>query len=150
MKVNINLGVVGLLIIALGAHVAYAYFSLENPRPPGPPMLVPIQVGKTKTYVSQTRDASMFTERARRTAIISNPDGTYGHKGSTNGSLEWNFLTAICVCPPRKEVCPPAPNVIWSDGDADDEICDNVDAGGALGVYDIVDFGGAGGNDCDI
>ena len=150
MRFSINVGMIGLLMLAVGAHVAYAYFSLDKPRPEGPPLLVPIQVGKTKTYVSQTRDAGMFTERARRTAIISNPNGIYGHKGSTNGSLEWNFLTSICVCPPRKLVCPPAPNVIWSDGDADDEICDNVDAGGAFGGYEVVDFGGAGGNDCDV
>jgi hypothetical protein len=94
----------------------------------------------------------MYIEAVRRKAIISNPDAVYGYKGSTNGSLEWNFLTGVCVCPPRgKAVCPPAPDVIWSNGDADDDICDNVDAGGAFGGYDTVDFGGAAdGNVCDV
>jgi len=60
-------------------------------------------------------------------------------------------LTSVCVCPPRKGVCPAEPSpVVWSNGDADDEICDNVDAGGAFGGYDAIDFGGAVGNDCDV
>lgn len=151
MKININIGIVGLLIVALGLHITYAYFSLDKPRPEGHPLLVPIQVGKNKTYVSQTRDAGMYVERVRRTAIIGNPSGSVSYKGSTNGSLEWNFLTSICVCPTRKgDVCPPEPSaVIWSNGDADDQICDIVDAGGAFGGYEVVDAGGALGNVCD-
>ena len=109
---------------------------------------VPIDVRKTKVYVSQTRDAGMFIERQRRTAIISNPTLAPSYKASTNGSLEY-FLTSICVCPP-KEVCPAEPqSVIWSSGDADDEICDIVDAGGAFGGYEVVNAGGAVGNVCD-
>lgn len=109
---------------------------------------VPIQVGKQRSFVNQTRDAGMFIERTRRTAIISNQSFIPSYKGSTNGYLEYG-LSGICVCPP-KPVCPVAPNVVWSDGDADDEICDNIDAGGAFGGYDVVDFGGAAGNDCDV
>ncbi len=109
---------------------------------------VPVQVGKQRSFVNQTRDAGMFIERTRRTAIISNQSFIPSYKGSTNGYLEYG-LSGICVCPP-KPVCPVAPNVVWSDGDADDEICDNIDAGGAFGGYDVVDFGGAAGNDCDV
>lgn len=109
---------------------------------------VPIQVGKQRSFVNQTRDAGMFIERTRRTAIISNQSFVPSYKGSTNGYLE-HSLTGILVGLP-KPVCPVAPNVIFSSGDADDEICDNIDAGGAFGGYDAVDFGGAAGNDCDV
>jgi hypothetical protein len=143
---NANLVVLGLLALVLFAQ---AYSAVDSPQPELP--WVPIQVGKSRSFHSQTRDAGMYIEAVRRKAIISNPDAVYGYKGSTNGSLEWNFLTGVCVCPPRgKPACPPAPNVIWSDGDADDEICDIIDAGGAFGGYDAVDFGGAAdGNVCD-
>jgi hypothetical protein len=149
---NINVTALLVLVAALLTHSAYAYFSLQvAPNPTDLPW-VPIDLRKQRSFVNQTRDAGMFTERTRRTAIISNPDGMYGHKGSTNGSLEWNFLSSVCVCPARtkKDVCPPAPNVVWSDGDADDTICDGVDAGGAFGGYEAVDFGGAMGNECDV
>jgi hypothetical protein len=90
----------------------------------------------------------MFIERTRRAAILSNPSTFFSYKASTNGYLE-HGLTGILVGLP-KPVCPVAPNVVWSDGDADDNICDNVDAGGAFGGYDVIDFGGAAGNDCDV
>jgi hypothetical protein len=142
---NANIVVLGLLALVLFAQ---AYSAVDSPQPELP--WVPIQAGKSRSFHSQTRDAGMYIEAVRRKAIISNPDAVYGYKGSTNGSLEWNFLTGICVCPP-KPVCPPAPDVIWSNGDADDDICDNVDAGGAFGGYDTVDFGGAAdGNVCDV
>jgi hypothetical protein len=147
---DINAIALLLMVSVIGFYTWRAFLHKDDP-PPSQLPWVPIQVGKTKTYTSQTRDAGMYTERARRTAIISNPDGVYGYKGSTNGSLEWNFLTSVCVCPGRKkDVCPPAPNVVFSAGDADDEICDNIDAGGAFGGYDVLDFGGAGGNECDV
>lgn len=149
---DINLVVLGLLIVGLTSHIAYVYFSFDETKPPSELPWVPIQVGKERSFVNQTRDAGMFIENARRTAIINSGNGgatNFKQKGSTNGSLEYYFLTSICVCPP-KDVCPPAPNVIWSDGDANDEICDIVDSGGAFGGYDAIDFGGAAGNDCDI
>lgn len=154
MKININIGIVGLLIVAVGLHITYAYFSLDKPRPEGHPLLVPIQVGKTKTYVSQTRDAGMFIERTRRCAIINSGRGGATHfnqKDSTNGSLEYYFLTGVCPArPPVLPICPSEPTpVIWSDGDANDNICDTIDAGGAFGGYDTIDFGGAAGNVCD-
>ena len=144
---SINLLVMGLLALVLGSY-AWKAWSM-GPDTPEPNFLpwVPIDVRKTKVYVSQTRDAGMFTERQRRVAIIGNRPGTFSYKDSTNGYLEY-ALSAICVCP--KDVCPPAPNVILSSGDADDEICDIIDAGGAGGMYDTLDFGGAGGNVCDV
>lgn len=143
---NINLLVLGVMFTLLGLYSWKAYTTPEST--PNFLPWVPIQVGKQRSFVNQTRDAGMFIERTRRTAIISNQSFIPSYKGSTNGYLEYG-LSGICVCPP-KPVCPVAPNVVWSDGDADDEICDNIDAGGAFGGYDVVDFGGAAGNDCDV
>lgn len=92
---NINLGILGLLAAVIGLHITHAYFSLDSPPPTGHPLLVPIQVGKTTVYVSQTRDAGMFTEKTRRCAII-NSSNDFKQKGSTNGSLEHYFLTSVC------------------------------------------------------
>jgi hypothetical protein len=149
---NINLTALLVLVAALLTHSAYAYFSLQvAPNPTDLPW-VPIDVSKSRSFVNQTKDAGMFIERTRRTAIIGSvqcsPSRTFWHKGFTNGVLE-SSLTGICPVQ-KRDVCPPAPNVIWSDGDADDEICDGVDAGGAFGGYEAVDFGGAGRNDCDV
>ena len=146
---NINVIVVALLTAVIGLYSWRAFLHQGEP-PPSQLPWVPIDVNKPRSFVNKTSDAGLHIERVRRTAIIGNPSGSVSYKGSTNGSLEWNFLTSICVCPPRKEVCPPAPNVVWSDGDANDEICDIVDAGGAFGGYEAVDFGGAAGNDCDV
>jgi hypothetical protein len=151
---NINVLVMALLSAIIGLYTWRAFLHQNEP-PPSQLPWVPIDVNKQRSFVNQTRDAGMYTERARRVAIIGNPTGVFSYKGSTNGSLEWNFLTGICVCPgrlpqPVEPVCPPAPNVVLSAGDADDEICDNIDAGGAFGGYEAIDFGGATGNDCDV
>jgi len=147
---NINVIVVALLTAIIGMYSWRAFLHQDEP-PPSQLPWVPIDANKPRSFVNKTSDAGLHIERVRRTAIIGNPSGSVSYKGSTNGSLEWNFLTSVCVCPPRKPVCPPEPTpVIWSDGDANDEICDNVDAGGAFGGYDVVDFGGATGNDCDV
>jgi hypothetical protein len=144
---NINVIVLGLLLTVLGLYSWKAYSQPIESVPTFLPW-VPIQVGKQRSFVNQTRDAGMSIERTRRTAIISNQSSTFSYKGSTNGYLEYG-LSGICICPP-KPICPVAPNVVWSDGDADDVICDNVDAGGAFGGYEVIDFGGAAGNDCDV
>ena len=147
---NINVIVVALLTAIIGMYSWRAFLHQDEP-PPSQLPWVPIDANKPRSFVNKTSDAGLHIERVRRTAIIGNPSGSVSYKGSTNGSLEWNFLTSVCVCPPRIPVCPPEPTpVIWSDGDANDEICDNVDAGGAFGGYDVVDFGGATGNDCDV
>lgn len=147
---DINVIAVALLVTVLGFYTWKAFLRKDAPPPTGLPW-VPIDANKPRTFVNKTSDAGLHIERVRRTAIIGNPTGNFSYKGSTNGSLEWNFLTSICVCPPRGPVCPPEPTpVIWSNGDADDEICDNVDAGGAFGGYDVVDFGGATANVCDV
>lgn len=143
---NINAAVLWLMVAIVGLYSWRAYLHQDDPPPSHLPW-VPIDVRKTKVYVSQTKDAGMYTEFQRRTAIIGNPTRGVSYKDSTNGSLEYG-LTGICICP--KEVCPPDPApVIWSNGDADDTICDGVDAGGAFGGYDVVDFGGAAGNVCE-
>jgi hypothetical protein len=144
---SLNLIALGLMLAVVGYHAVQAYLSPKDPDKPILPW-VPIDVRRTKHYVSQTRDAGMYVERQRRVAIIGNQPLFPSYKGSTNGSLEY-YLTGICVCPP-KDICPPEPtSVVWSNGDADDAICDNVDAGGAFGMYDTIDFGGAAGNVCD-
>jgi hypothetical protein len=148
---NINLLVVGLMAAALALHITHAF--LHADKPPSELPWVPIQVGKTRAFHSQTRDAGLYTEATRRKAIIGNPTLVPSYKGSTNGSLEWNFLTGICVCPPRGgPPCPAEPgSVIWDANGAEPEICDVVDAGGAFGGYETVDFGGAAdGNVCEV
>jgi hypothetical protein len=145
---NINVFVMGLMTLAL-SYVAWTVWTapsqanIQHFLP-----FVPIDVRKTKVYVSQTRDAGMFTERARRVAILRNADGTFSYKGSTNGYLEY-ALTAIAFLP-SKPVCPPAPDVIWDGGNATSEVCDIVDGGNAQTEADAVDFGNALTNVCDV
>lgn len=137
----------------IGLYSWRAYLHQGDYQSPHILPFVPMDVNKPRSFVNQTRDAGMYIERVRRSAIIGNPTGRVGYKGSDNGSMEWNFLTSVCVCPPRnppQPICPTNPNVVWDGDGATDEICDVVDAGGAFGMYDVVDFGGAGGNDCDI
>jgi len=144
---NINYIVLGLLSLIVGFYSWKAYFQLKDETPNFLPW-VPIDVRKNKVYVSQTRDASMFTEKSRRLAVLFNQNGGVSYKGSTNGYLEY-ALTALCYCPPGP-VCPPAPNVIWDGGNATSEVCDIVDGGNANTEADVVDFGNAQTNVCDI
>ena len=152
---NINVLVMALLSAVIGLYTWRAFLHQTEP-PPSELPWVPIDANKHRSFVNQVRDAGMFTEQTRRCTIINSGRGgatKFNQKGSTNGSLEWLFLTGVCPGRPLlpEPVCPPYPEgVIWSDGDADDEICDNVDAGGAFGGYDAIDFGGASGNDCDV
>ncbi len=141
---NINFIAMGILALILGGYAWKAYMApVDTPMSNFLPF-VPIDVRKNKVYVSQTRDAGMFIERQRRTAIIRNPTLKPSYMGSTNGSIEWNFLSGICVCPDRLIRCPAEPeSVIWDANGAGPEICDIVDAGGAGGVYDTVDLCGA-------
>ncbi len=145
---NINILVMGILTLILGGYAWKAYMTpVDAPSPHFLPF-VPLDVRKNKVYVSQTKDAGMFIERQRRVAIIGNSSRLVGYKGADNGSLEFG-LTGICICPP-KQVCPAEPDpVIWDANGADPEICDIVDAGGAFGGYEEVDFGGAADNVCE-
>jgi len=132
---GINAIVLGLMAIAILLYSVQAYQSAETVPTDLP--WVPIQAGKTRSFHSQTRDASMYTERMRRTAIISNPDLIVGNKGSTNGSLEWNFLTGICVCPITRKCGTIYENVDGQYVDADS--CNVLDGMGT----EIADFGNA-------
>lgn len=143
MKFNINMIVVLLLTAIVGLYSWKSFYRKDDSIPSQLPW-VPIDVNKPRSFVNQTRDAGMYTERARRVAIISNPTPFYGFKGSTNGSLEWNFLTSVCVCPSRK-VCPADGNVVDDGGNATSDICDYVDGNGE----DVFDGGDADPNACD-
>lgn len=145
---NINFIAVGLMTLLMGFYTWKAWTMPSEAHIQHFLPFTPIDVRKTKIYVSQTRDAGMFTERQRRVATIGNRYGTYSYKGSTNGYLD-AFLTAICVCPP-KEVCPPAPDVIWDGGNATSEVCDIVDGGDAYTEAEVVDFGNAFTNVCEV
>lgn len=148
MNINVIFG--GMLVVALSLLITNAFFNMDKP-PPSELPWVPIDVRKSRSFHSQTRDAGLYIEAQRRRAIISNPDLKVGYKGSTNGSLEWNFLTGICVCPPRgKPICPTDNPAIWDANGADGEICDIVDGGAADGIYDVIDLGGAEANVCDV
>ena len=145
---DINFIAVGLMTLLMGFYSWKAWTMPPEAHIQHFLPFTPIDVRKTKVYVSQTRDASMFTERARRVASIGNKDGGFSYKGSTNGYLD-AFLTAICVCPP-KEVCPPAPNVTLDGGNAASEVCDIIDGGDAYTEAGAVDFGNAFTNVCDV
>ena len=140
---NINLIVLGVLFTLLGLYSWKAYTTSSGSTPNFLPW-VPIQVGKQRSFVNQTRDAGMHTEWMRRAAIISNPRGVYSYKGSTNGSLEWNFLTSICVCP-LERVCPFHPTVD-DGGNATSDVCDYLDGNGD----EVFDSGDAGPKGCDL
>jgi hypothetical protein len=139
---NINLVLIGLMVVAVGLHLSHAFFSLDKP-PPSQLPWVPISVGKQRSFHSQTRDASLYTQTARRLAII---NGGYSHtdKGSSNGSLEYYFLTALC--PARPVVCPVYINEVEDGGNANTESCVVFDENEG----DLVDFGNADTNVCPV
>jgi hypothetical protein len=142
---DINILVLGLMALLLGSYAWKAWTTPTDAPPPNFLPFVPIDVRKTKVYVSATKDASMYTERARREAVIRNPQGVYSYKGSTNGSLEWNFLTSVCVCPDRTAKVCPAPEFVADGGNATSDVCDVIDGSGE----DVLDFGDSAANVCD-
>lgn len=98
---NINVIFITLLVSILGYGITSYYLQKHDPYEiPTGALPVPIQVGKSKIFVSKTGDASMRTEYKRRRAIIgSNSCGItpkFSHSGSTNGSLETYFLSSMC------------------------------------------------------
>ena len=146
---NINFIAVGLMTLLMGFYTWKAWTLPSEAHIQHFLPFTPIDVRKTKVYVSQTRDAGMFIERQRRVAIIGNRTGGFGsNKDTSNGYMDY-FLSAICVCPP-KEVCPSPPDVIWDGGNATSEVCDIVDGGNAYTEAEVVDFGNAFTNVCDV
>jgi hypothetical protein len=98
-----------------------------NPYPSIPALLVAMDTGKSKHYVSKHGDASMVTESLRRRTILSvgreNPKKiheTTTQLGSGTGYLETFLLSSICIgfCP-----CPYPNNVLYDGGNATDEYC---------------------------
>lgn len=144
---DINVVVGGLLLATLGYFMAYAFFNADKP-PPSLLPWVPIDVRKSKVYVSQTRDAGMFIERSRRLAVLKNKEGRFSYKGSDNGYLD-SLLTGIGFLP-APFVPPPPENVIWDGGNAYSEVPEVVDGGTAEDEYDVVDLGNAATNVCDV
>ena len=135
------------MVVGIGLHVGHAIFS--TPPPPNPDNLpwVPISTGKERSFVSKTRDAGMYTENLRRVAVISGNCGGAGmpkYKGSTNGSLEFYFLSGLCPVRPGGS-CPPDGELEIEDGgNANTESCVIIDENGG----ELVDLGNANTNVC--
>ena len=124
--------------------VWFGYSSLSGPPPaPRSEFPPPLQMGRTRNYQASSQDASMHTQGVRRRAIITNRSGKFGGKGSGNGSLEYYFLTGICVC--HGAVLCPTIYEIDDGGNADADICDVIDGDGT----EELDFGNADTNVCD-
>jgi hypothetical protein len=122
-------------------------------RPELPPWLIATPTGKERNLGGSSRDASMFTQSTRRTAVVNgywaNPDRvlreTPHTSGFTNGALEVFSIGSICTricavvgCPnifdggtPATEVCDileggsPATEAttVWDGGNANSIVC---------------------------
>ena len=149
---NINTLLISILVLILGSGIISYYFQKSDPYEiPTGNLPVPIEVGKSKIYVSKTGDASMSTEYKRRRAIIgSNSCGLnpkFSYQGSTNGSLETYFLSSMCPTFVKQPsvVC----TSIFDGGNAEDEFCYVLD--GNQPPYDfVVDGGYADTNVCNL
>ena len=139
---GLNAIAIGLIALVALYHAYTLYMNRDAPPPS--PLPVPVQTHKSRSFHSQTRDAGLFTEGVRRKAIIGNPTLKVGHKGSTNGSLEWNFLTGLCSGCVRGTFCALPPEYIADAGNATSEVCDILDGSGE----EILDFGDSGTNVC--
>jgi hypothetical protein len=140
---NINTGMIGILLLFVGYHVALAWWPQPQTELPGG-LPLPVMVGKSRSFVSMTRDAGMFTEKSRRCAIINGRNTAFGYKGSTNGSLETFFISGVCGVAPI--ICPTVLE-IEDGGNATTDTCNIVD-GEASG--ELIDGGNAGANVCDV
>lgn len=147
---NINVLVVVLLGSLIGFYSWKSFFRVSDEAPSQLPW-VPIDANKQRSFVNQTRDAGMFTERQRRVAIIgSNSCGVdmkppvQKHFG--NGVME-SFLTGICAVAKKVPLLPlppvPSPSFGWDfivDGTSANNILQNVVLeGNAPGKYIIIE-----------
>lgn len=114
---NINI-LVMLLLTSLVGFYSWKSFLRKDDSAPSQLPWVPIDVNKRRSFVNQTRDAGMFTERQRRVAIIgANSCGVDmkppSQKHFNNGVME-TFLTGICaVAKPFVPPIPPSPSFGW-------------------------------------
>jgi len=122
--------------------------------PDVPGFLVPISTGKERVTSGGNRDASMYTQRVRRKAIV---DGFWASgrvmketthtKGFTTGVVEVYELSDVCVriCKKVEEVCAS----ILDGGNARSEYCAAYTGGDATSEYtNSLDGGNAGTNIC--
>jgi hypothetical protein len=122
--------------------------------PDVPGFLVPISTGKERVTSGGNRDASMYTQRVRRKAIV---DGFWASgrvmketthtKGFTTGVVEVYELSDVCVriCKKVEEVCAS----ILDGGNARSEYCAAYTGGDATSEYtNTLDGGNAGTNIC--
>ena len=96
------------LLVYFGAHTTTQE---KQSIPELPSLLVPQSTGKERAIVSKTHDASMYTERTRRSAIIKNHSnclpGSRPIKesnitaGFSNGAVEAYMLSSICTFPAK-------------------------------------------------
>jgi hypothetical protein len=152
-----------MLFPILAALVAITLFYGERSSVPQkfeqdlPQLLVPQSTGKERQIVSMTRDASMFTERSRRTAIMAvhSCNGSTSKPiresnktaGFTNGVVEAYMLSSICnIAPVEQPVVPPICITTIYDGgfpyDDFQDILDGDDPGIDDPIYDIYYDGG--------
>lgn len=131
-ELSINTLFIGIFVLIIGGGLTSYWLTRVDPyEPPIGALPVPIQVGKNKIIVSKTGDASMATEyKRRRTVIGSNSYGIFpkfSHSGSTNGSLETYFLSAMC--PTFTKV---KRSIVLDGGDAYTESTNIFDGGNAM------------------
>lgn len=115
-----------------------------------PGLLVPQSTGKERPIVSMTKDASMYTERKRRSAIMAvhSCGSIYNNPiresnitaGATNGYMEAYMLSSICnirlppfIPPPPPPPPPVIDEIIYTSDLPVDEYQDVFD-GGAAGL----------------
>jgi len=132
----LNLIGLGLVSLFVGAVVYYSRRPVLSANPVRSGLLVAQDTGKTRQIVSKTGDASMVTERKRRSAIRSNitqsiKETTY-QKGSLTGALEM-MLTSVCPS------IYPSISGFYDAGEAADSFCDILENTGSGQAYDAGD-----------
>ena len=137
---NINTIFLSLLGVFIGYTILNYYLTaVDIYKPPIGALPVPIQVGRSKIYVSKDRDASMSTEIIRRRAIIGSNSCAihpkFGYSGSTNGSLETFFISGLCptfVKEGVQKIC----TSVFDGGNAESDYCEILDGNGGDVIVD--------------